>query len=145
MILQESLCSELWCGGSQEPRHPPRGVLSHVHPGLGCVSTALGRSDDARLQKKQLHFGARSSSLGSPFRGDACCERPVGGARAQPRVRCWQRRSNWGLIRHPEPTPTRLPPPRLTTAAGDPQRSARQAPPDPRSPEVWGVSLGPGG
>lgn len=102
-------------------------------------------SDDARLQKKQLRFGARSSSVGSPFQGDACCERPVGGTRAQPRVRCWQRRSSWGLICHPEPTPTQLPPPRLTTAAGDPQRSARQAPPDPGSPEVWGVSLGPGG
>ena len=25
MILQESLCSELWCGGSQEPRPPAPG------------------------------------------------------------------------------------------------------------------------
>nr|XP_020755683.1 gamma-2-syntrophin [Odocoileus virginianus texanus] len=67
----------------RSPVHRPHVVLSHVHPGLGCVSTALGRSDDARLQNKQLRFGARSSCLGSPFRGggaggnDARCERPT--------------------------------------------------------------------
>ena len=51
MILQESLCSELWCGGSQEPRPPaPGGPAPPPSPAGLCVH-GLGRSDDAQLEK----------------------------------------------------------------------------------------------
>lgn len=66
MILQESLCSGLWCGGSQEPRPPPRWSCPTSIPGQ-AVCPHLGRSDDAQLEKR-LQFGAGSSSR-QPFGG----------------------------------------------------------------------------
>ena len=65
----KSLCA-LSCGvgAPRSPVHPPRVVLPHLHPRPGCVSTALGRSDDAQLEKAAPVWGRLFLSR-QPFGG----------------------------------------------------------------------------
>ena len=113
-------------------------------PGWACVH-GPGQEWRCSLTEKAAPVLGRLFLSRVSLSGDACCERPGGGgpgAAQDPLLAAWEQ---LGANLPPEPTPTWLPSPRLTAAAGGPQRSARQAPPDPRNAEVWGVSLGPGG